>query len=237
MKNPNLAVAANGLRQFVGGEESVLLVVSGDDRHIVLARRHADRNVVEKDELDAGCGGLLVGFRRRLGIDRNREYDVGLARGHLFKIADLLADIVGSRHPVSLRQIEVAAAARPEWFAPLAESGFEPGAQTTLEARGRCIVLPDLAPGLSETEAIKRIAGGVERLAGRLPPPAALTVVGGETFAAACRVLKATWLSVDGEFLPGIPASRTESGLWRGTVCASKSGAFGEPDWLLNHLA
>ena len=145
--------------------------------------------------------------------------------------------IIGSRHPVSLRQIEVTAAARPEWFAPLTASGFEARVQTTLEARGRCIVLPALPPGLSEMEAIERIARGVERLAERLPPPAALTVIGGETFAAVCRVLRATWLSVDGEFLPGIPASRMESGLWRGTVCASKSGAFGEPDWLLNHLA
>ena len=120
--------------------------------------------------------------------------------------------IIGSRHPVSLRQIEVAAAARPEWFAPLAESGFEARVQTTLGARGRCIVLPALPPGLSEMEAVERIARGVERLAERLPPPAALTVVGGETFAAVCRVLKATWLSVDGEFLPGIPASRMEFG-------------------------
>ncbi|HEY1779414.1 MAG TPA: four-carbon acid sugar kinase family protein [Roseiarcus sp.] len=145
--------------------------------------------------------------------------------------------IIGSRHPVSLRQIEVATAARPEWFAPQADLDFEARVRTTLEARGRCIVLPALPPGLSEMEAIERIARGVERLAERLPPPAALTVVGGETFAAVCHMLKATWLSVDGEFLPGIPTSRMESGLWRGTDCASKSGAFGAPDWLLNHLA
>jgi hypothetical protein len=28
-----------------------------------------------------------------------------------------------------------------------------------------------------------------------------------------------------------------ESGIWSGTFCASKSGAFGEPDWLLKHLS
>ena len=144
--------------------------------------------------------------------------------------------IVGSRHPVSLRQIEIAAAARPEWLAQLTDLSFEERVQTTLAAHGRCIVLPALPTGLSETEAIERIARGVGRLADRLPPPAALTVVGGETFAAVCRALKATSLSVEGEYLPGIPASRMESGLWRGTACASKSGAFGEPDWLLNHL-
>ena len=62
-------------------------------------------------------------------------------------------------------------------------------------------------------------------------------MVGGETFGGVCRVLKATRLRVDGEFLHGVPFSRMESGLWSGTFCASKSGAFGEPDWLLKHLS
>jgi uncharacterized protein YgbK (DUF1537 family) len=68
-------------------------------------------------------------------------------------------------------------------------------------------------------------------------PLGGLTVVGGETFAGVCRALRATRLRVDGEFLHGVPASRMESGLWSGTFCASKSGAFGEPDWLLKHLS
>ncbi len=146
--------------------------------------------------------------------------------------------IVGSRHPVSLRQVEVVASARPEWFAQLAaEPSFTGRVQSRLETCGRCIVLPGLPPGLSEMEAIERIARGVERLAGHLTPLGALTVVGGETFAAVCRTLKAARLSVDGEFQPGVPASRMASGLWHGTACASKSGAFGEPDWLLKHLS
>jgi D-threonate/D-erythronate kinase len=146
--------------------------------------------------------------------------------------------IVGSRHPVSLRQVEVVASARPEWFAPLAAGrDFVGRVQTTLETCGRCVVLPALPPGLSEMEAIERIARGVERLADRVTPLGALTVIGGETFAALCRALKATRLTVDGEFQPGIPVSRMDSGVWQGTICASKSGAFGEPDWLLRHLS
>jgi uncharacterized protein YgbK (DUF1537 family) len=96
--------------------------------------------------------------------------------------------------------------------------------------------VPDLPSGLTEMDAAERIARGMELLSGRLPPLGGLTVVGGETFAALCRVLKATGLSVDGEFLHGVPASRMESGLCSGTLCASKSGAFGEPDWLLKHV-
>jgi D-threonate/D-erythronate kinase len=146
--------------------------------------------------------------------------------------------IVGSRHTVTLRQVDVFGAARPDCLASMtAEPGFVDRVRTTLETSGCCVVLPALPSGLSETEATERIARGLDRLSGHLPPIGGLTVVGGETFAAFCRVLKATRLSVDGEFLHGVPASRMESGLWSGTFCASKSGAFGEPDWLLKHLS
>jgi D-threonate/D-erythronate kinase len=146
--------------------------------------------------------------------------------------------IVGSRHPVTLRQVDVFDAARPDCLASMtAEPSFVDRVRTTLETSGCCVVLPALSSGLSETEATERIARGLELLSGRLPPLGGLTVVGGETFAALCRVLKATRLSLDGEFLHGVPASRMESGLWSGTFCASKSGAFGEPDWLLKHMS
>jgi uncharacterized protein YgbK (DUF1537 family) len=146
--------------------------------------------------------------------------------------------IVGSRHPVTLRQLEVFAAAQPECLAPMAaEPGFVGRVQTTLRTFGACVVLPALPSGLTELAAGERIASGLELLSGRLPPLGGLTVVGGETFAGVCRALKATRLRVDAEFLHGVPASRMESGLWSGTFCASKSGAFGEPDWLLEHLS
>jgi uncharacterized protein YgbK (DUF1537 family) len=146
--------------------------------------------------------------------------------------------IVGSRHPVTLRQLEVFAAAQPECLAPMAaEPGFVGRVQTTLRTFGACVVLPALPSGLTELAAAERIASGLELLSGRLPPLGGLTVVGGETFAGVCRALKATRLRVDAEFLHGVPASRMESGLWSGTFCASKSGAFGEPDWLLEHLS
>ena len=146
--------------------------------------------------------------------------------------------IVGSRHPVTVRQVEVFRAARPDCLAPMTiEPSFVDRVRTTLQALGSCVVLPVLSSGLTEVEAAERIARGLELLSGRLPRLGGLTVIGGETFAALCRVLKATRLSVDGEFLHGVPASRIESGLCSGTSCASKSGAFGEPDWLLKHLS
>jgi hypothetical protein len=46
-------------------------------------------------------------------------------------------------------------------------------------------------------------------------------------------VLRAALLRVDGEFLHGVAASRMESGPWSGTSCGSKSGALGQPGWLV----
>jgi uncharacterized protein YgbK (DUF1537 family) len=200
--------------------EIVLLDAESDADLEALAKRYAN----EPKTLWCGAAGLA----RALAQQPPRTAQP-LNQPHLV--------IVGSRHPVSLRQVEVLGAARPDWLAPMAaEPSFIGQILTRLETFGGCVVSPDLPSGLTEMEAAERIAQGMELLAGSLPPLGGLTVVGGETFAALCRVLKATGLSVDGEFLHGVPASRMESGLCSGTLCASKSGAFGEPDWLLKHL-
>ena len=205
-----------------GADGDVLLLDAESDADLdAIAQRYAN----EPATLWCGAAGLA----RALAQESPRAARP-LHQPHLV--------IVGSRHPVTLRQVEVFRAAHPDWSAPMgAEPSFIGRVLTTLEAVGCCVVLPDLPPGLTEMEAAEPIALGLELLSGRLPRLGGLTVVGGETFAALCRVLKATRLSVDGEFLHGVPASRMESGLWSGTFCASKSGAFGEPDWLLKHLS
>jgi D-threonate/D-erythronate kinase len=205
----------------------------GADREVVLldAESDADLDAIAKryanEPATLWCGA--AGLARALAQQPPRTAQP-LNQPHLV--------VVGSRHPVSLRQVEVCGAARPDWLAPMAaESSFVGAILTKLETLGRCVVLPALPSGLTEMEAAERIARGLELFSGRLPPLGGLTVVGGETFAAFCRVLKATRLSVEGEFLHGVPVSRMESGLWSGTFCASKSGAFGEPDWLLKHVS
>ena len=212
------------------------------ERHGVSSRGVGCKIVVSDAESDAGLDAITkryangsgtlwcgaAGLARALAQEPPRAAKP-LNQPHLV--------VVGSRHPVTLRQLEVFAAAQPECLAPMAaEPSFVARVQTTLEAFGCCVVLPALPSGLTELEAAERIASGLELLSGRLPPLGGLTVIGGETFAGVCRVLKATRLRVDGEYLHGVPFSRMESGLWSGTFCASKSGAFGEPDWLLEHL-
>jgi D-threonate/D-erythronate kinase len=201
--------------------EIVVLDAASDADLDAIAKRYAN----EPATLWCGAAGLARALAQQPPRDARP-----LSQPHLV--------VVGSRHPVSLRQVEVCGVARPDWLAPMGgESSFVGRVLTTLETFGCCIVLPALPSGFTEAEAAERIARGLELLCGRLPPLGGLTVVGGETFAAFCRVLKATRLSVEGEFLHGVPVSRMESGLWSGTDCASKSGAFGEPDWLLKHLS
>jgi D-threonate/D-erythronate kinase len=201
--------------------EIVLADAESDADLDAIAKRYAD----EPATLWCGAAGLARALAQEPPRVARR-----LTQPHLV--------IVGSRHPVTLRQLEVLGGERLGLLTPMAaEPSFVSRVQTTLETFGCCVVLPALPSGLTELEAAERIAGGVELLSGRLPPLGGLTVIGGETFAGACRALKATRLRVDGEFLHGVPASRMESGLWSGTFCASKSGAFGEPDWLLKHLS
>ena len=221
IKDVGAELKRHGVSSHGVDREIILLDAESDADLDAIAKRHAN----EPTTLWCGAAGLA----RALAQQPPRAAQP-LNQPHLV--------IVGSRHPVSLRQVEVFGAARPDWLAPMAaELSFVSRARTTLETFGRCVVLAALPSGLTEMEAAERIARGLELLSGRLPPLGGLTVVGGETFAALCRVLKATRLSVDGEFLHGVPASRMESGLWSGTFCASKSGAFGEADWLLEHLS
>ena len=106
-----------------------------------------------------------------------------------------------------------------------------------LDAHGACVTLPDLPEAISPAEAAIRIADSIEYLSRALPRPARLTIVGGETFASLCAHLSASILSVEGECEPGVPASRIATGPWTGTLCFSKSGAFGDQDWLLRQTA
>jgi D-threonate/D-erythronate kinase len=146
--------------------------------------------------------------------------------------------IVGSHHAVTRRQVERLAAVRPDWLAYFSAESRSGGqdVRETLAAKGRCVAVPDLPKGLTAKEARARIAAALKALSAGLAAPRAMTIIGGETFAALCEALGADRLIVQGEFQPGVPISLMQSGRWLGTLCASKSGAFGKPGWLLEHL-
>ncbi len=146
--------------------------------------------------------------------------------------------LVGSHHPVTKAQIAVLATAQPDWIVRFDADHAASAARIAdvLARHGRCVALPDIPPGMAPGQAAVLIAAWMGGLCRLLPPPAVLSVVGGETFAALCASLGASILTVEGDSEPGVPASRMTSGRWAGTLCFSKSGAFGAPGWLAGQV-
>lgn len=63
-----------------------------------------------------------------------------------------------------------------------------------------------------------------------------LIVSGGATLRDLCEVLGATHLELDGQLEPGVPTSVLRGGVCDGQRIVSKSGAFGDSDWLARLL-
>jgi len=61
----------------------------------------------------------------------------------------------------------------------------------------------------------------------------ALLLSGGDTAAEVCRAIGARAIELQDEILPGLPAGRLSGGLFDGVAVATKSGAFGPPDALI----
>lgn len=92
-------------------------------------------------------------------------------------------------------------------------------------------------PALQRTEAARRIAADLGRLADAVAAPATLVCGGGETLRALLTHLGAQGLDVIGRLEPGVPVARLVGGRWAGVSVVSKSGAFGDPDFLVRLAA
>ncbi len=146
--------------------------------------------------------------------------------------------MIGSRHPVTRRQIAAVAEQYPLSLARFDADGPASAERISavLAGQNQCVVEADLPAGLATAEAADRIDRCLHALAPHLVRPTLLTAIGGETFASLCRSLEAKHLVVEGEWRPGVPASRIVGGIWDGMRCFSKSGAFGDADLLVDLL-
>ncbi|MEO6269924.1 MAG: four-carbon acid sugar kinase family protein [Lautropia sp.] len=155
-----------------------------------------------------------------------------------------LLAIIGSHHEVSLHQVErslprlaqgqhvvarLDAASRSEHSATLISAA--------LNQHGECLLTFGFSPATSTARAAASIATHLQEVLPSIAAPATLAAAGGETLRAVCAALGVVQLVVDAEAGPGIPRSRIPSGAWAGVEVISKSGAFGDPDWLLDLLA
>jgi uncharacterized protein YgbK (DUF1537 family) len=82
--------------------------------------------------------------------------------------------------------------------------------------------------GCTREAARRHIAACFASLLTGLEPPGTLVVTGGETLRDLCRCLGVQRLLVDGEIMPGVPASLLQGGRWDGVRVVSRSGAFGD---------
>lgn len=132
--------------------------------------------------------------------------------------------VIGSTDPITRAQVATLAAARPE--TPRVDA---PGGEVPVRPRGTPADLAVIATtegGAARPDQIEdRFARG---LVPCLRPVHGALLTGGATAEAVLDALGVFRLSLIGEALPGMPATR--SGRW---VFVTKSGGFGEPDALV----
>jgi uncharacterized protein YgbK (DUF1537 family) len=136
--------------------------------------------------------------------------------------APLLA-LIGSDHAVSRAQ----AAALGDRLHHI--TGAEDAAAIARRVRGQnaavCVAVPE---GSTREAARCHIEACFAALVAALEAPRTLIVSGGETLRGLCGTLGVERLLVDGEIMPGVPASLLQGGRWDGVRVVSRSGAFGD---------
>lgn len=119
--------------------------------------------------------------------------------------------VTASQHPVLRQQLHTLRAAWPD--APLADF----------------MAAQPLAP----VAAAQALHAALQRWVDTRPAPPVLAVVGGDTLLALCRCTGATALQAGPTPRPGWGQAALLDGRWRGTLCLTRSGAFGAADDLL----
>ncbi len=207
---------------------------------------------------DAVLDSDLNAVARAAGLAGNRwllSGSAGLARELTFLLSDLPHDnqpanpdgelnsillVVGSRNPVSIRQLEQA---NRELKIPLVklDAGRLTGLEETVKEIDRAATEAGrfLKKGpAAVTASFSGHAPGFERQIAAALAEAAAAVIsgvrtdglflsGGDTAQAVCDRLKAGAIQLSGEVEPGIPAGRISGGLTGGLRVVTKAGGFG----------
>ena len=134
--------------------------------------------------------------------------------------------LIGSDHPVSARQLAAVTGRHHH----LPDSGARAIARSL--AGGAAAVSVALPPGTPRRTARGAILRRFAELLAANGRPGTLFVTGGETLRRLCDALGVARLDVDGELEPGVPTSIMRGGPWDGQRLVSKSGAFGDANFL-----
>ena len=152
--------------------------------------------------------------------------------GEAEPILQPLLGLFGTDHPVTRQQLSAVS----QYVLAVTAAGPQvaPAIEDAMRSRGAAFIPFALPAGVTRAGARDAIDAIMTDMLPRLPRPQTLVVSGGETLRAACGILGADHLVVDGQIAPGIPSSRIRGGAWNGVRVISKSGAFGAPDLLCN---
>ncbi len=134
--------------------------------------------------------------------------------------------LIGSDHPVSAAQL--AAASNLHMRLPHADAAT---IAQHLEHRSAAVTV-ELPADTPRDVACRTISVHFTALLQAIDRPGTLFVTGGETLRHLCDALQVTHLDVDGEIEPGVPTSILRGGDWDGQRLVSKSGAFGDDQFL-----
>lgn len=146
--------------------------------------------------------------------------------------------IYGTDNPVSVRQLE-RVSQQGLRHRLVGGTNFESQAasiSSDLLEFFHCAVSFDLQANAMTNAASQEIAERLNQLLPRLVKPETLISTGGETLHSVCRAVSAGLVEVQAELEQGIPRSVLRGGLWDGVDLVSKSGGFGNPEWLANLL-
>lgn len=100
-----------------------------------------------------------------------------------------------------------------------------------------CLIDLSASSPLTSEQAANLLAAQTQKIAQTAPRPRTLVVVGGDTLLALCQALGATGLqSAMPMARPGWGCARMLGGRWDGLICHTRSGAFGNPNDLLEMI-
>jgi uncharacterized protein YgbK (DUF1537 family) len=147
--------------------------------------------------------------------------------------------LIGSRHPMSVRQVRHLAEAFPEAVVTLDSLAGARAAVASLAARlqkhGRAALAFEL-PVLARNAVNALLNTVFAAIVRAIDPPGRVIIGGGDTLMRLAAAAGAARLETVGEWRAGIPLSYFPNGRWQGTAVLSKSGAFGDERTLTEAL-
>jgi uncharacterized protein YgbK (DUF1537 family) len=212
---------ARGIRPSGGG---VLLCDAESEQDLTtIAASTAD---LDRPILWCGSAGLARGL-------------AGLRSPAILPPAASALALIGSRHPMSVRQVRHLAEAFPEAVVTLDSLAGARAAVASLAARlqkhGRAALAFEL-PVLARNAVNALLNTVFAAIVRAIDPPGRVIIGGGDTLMRLAAAAGAARLETVGEWRAGIPLSYFPNGRWQGTAVLSKSGAFGDERTLTEAL-